>query len=245
MPSKHLRATYRVQVHKDFTLDRVAGLTDYFAELGFSHVYCSPYLSSRPGSLHGYDVVNHSTVDDELGGAAALERLMAALEAKQMGHILDVVPNHMTIAERANEWWWDVLRNGPYSEYATFFDVDWDPPEARLRRKILIPILGDHYGRVLEKGEIKVEEEADEFVVRYYDHVLPVAPDSISYAFAEEGAHDIRRINDDAALLHSLLELQHYRLAYWKTAGKELNYRRFFAINDLAALRVDRDDVFD
>jgi len=218
-------------------------MVDYLAELGITHLYCSPYLQSRPGSTHGYDVVDHSRIDPELGGEGALDAFIEKLRERGMGHILDVVPNHMTIAERANEWWWDVLKRGPYSDYAAFFDIDWDPAEERLRRSILIPILGDHYGRVLEKGEIRLAEEDDEVVVRYYDHVFPVAPDSMSRVLGE-GA-EIQRYNEDQEALHALLESQNYRLAYWRTAGQELNYRRFFAINDLAALRIDHEEVFD
>jgi (1->4)-alpha-D-glucan 1-alpha-D-glucosylmutase len=245
--SPEVRATYRVQLNKNFTLTDAAAIVDYLADLGISHLYCSPYLQSRPGSTHGYDVVDHRRVDPELGGEAALEGLIEKLNARSMGHILDVVPNHMTIAERANEWWWDVLKRGPYSDYAAFFDIDWDPAEDRLRRSILMPILGDHYGRVLEKNEIQLAEEDGETVVRYYDHVLPVAPDSIEKILGPqtEISTALDRFNEDTEALHALLELQHYRLAYWRTAGQELNYRRFFAINDLAALRIDHEEVFD
>ncbi len=247
VPPNVPRATYRVQLHRNFTLDDAAGLVDYLAELGISHLYCSPYLQARPGSKHGYDIVDHRKISDELGGSQAHARLIEQLKQHEMGHILDLVPNHMTITERSNALWWDVLKNGPYSEYAGFFDIDWDPPEARLRRNILIPILGDHYGRVLEKREIQLEHDGGEVVIRYYEHVLPVAPGSIEYAIGEGATTEeaIRRVNEDIDALHSLLELQHYRLAFWKTAGKELNYRRFFAINDLAALRMDNGVVFD
>ncbi len=248
MPAEEqVLATYRVQLRDNFTLRDAAGIVDYLAELGISHLYCSPYLQARPGSTHGYDVVDHRRISADLGGETAHATLVSTLRAHGMGHILDVVPNHMTIAERANEWWWDVLKNGPYSDYATFFDIDWDPPEERLRRNILIPILGDHYGRVLEKGEIRLERVDGELCVRYYEHLLPVSPGAITYIFGDTLDEDegVRRLNEDTEGLHALLELQYYRLAFWQTAGKELNYRRFFAINDLAALRVENPEVFE
>ena len=236
--SPEVRATYRVQLHKDFDLDAAAAIVPYLAELGISHLYCSPYLQSRAGSTHGYDVVDHGRINDELGGAPAHERLVRALNDHDMGHILDVVPNHMTVIDRANEWWWDVLRHGPRSRYAAYFDIDWDPPESKLKRTILIPILGDHYGRVLDAGDITVERDGDEILVRYFEHVLPLDPATL-------GSASLEGVNADTSLLHEVLERQHYRLAYWRTAGEELNYRRFFSINDLAALRMDNPNVFD
>ena len=247
MPTEAVRATYRVQLHRGFDLDAAAGIIDYLSELGISHLYCSPYLQARPGSTHGYDVVDHSKVGVELGGTDALDRMIESLSRQGMGHILDVVPNHMTITERANAWWWDVLKNGPYSDFAGFFDINWDPNEERLRHNILLPILGDHYGRVLDKGEIKLELEDDGLIARYYEHVLPISPGSVGYAFGADVdlSAAVRRANEDTEILHSLLELQYYRIAYWKTAGQELNYRRFFAINDLAALRMENPEVFE
>ncbi|MFP5352546.1 MAG: malto-oligosyltrehalose synthase, partial [Actinomycetota bacterium] len=236
--SPEVRATYRVQLHKGFTLDDAAAIVPYLARLGISHLYCSPYLQARSGSTHGYDVVDQSRVNAELGGQEAHDRLCATLAEHGMGHILDVVPNHMTVTDRANSWWWDVLKHGPDSRYAAYFDIDWDPPEQKLRRTILIPVLGDHYGRVLEAGDIRLESEGDELLVRYYEHVLPLAPGSLGEASTDEA-------NGDVDLLHEVLERQHYRLAFWRAAGQELNYRRFFSINDLAALRMDNPNVFD
>ena len=236
--SPEVRATYRVQLHKGFTLDDAAAIVPYLSKLGISHLYCSPYLQARAGSTHGYDVVDQSKVNVELGGAEAHERLCTVLAEHGMGHILDVVPNHMTVTDRANAWWWDVLKNGPDSRYASYFDIDWDPPEEKLRRTILIPVLGDHYGRVLAAGDIRLELDGGEPMVRYYEHVLPVAPGSL-------GESSIEDANADLDLLHAVLERQHYRLAFWRAAGQELNYRRFFSINDLAALRMDNPNVFD
>ncbi len=236
--SPEVRATYRVQLHKDFGFKEAAEIVPYLAELGISHLYCSPYLQARPGSTHGYDVVDQRKISDELGGADAHRHLCEVLAAHGMGHILDVVPNHMTVTDRANEWWWDVLKFGPGSHFATYFDIDWEPPESKLLRVILIPILGHHYGRVLQSGDLELEREGDEVVVRYFEHVLPIAPGSVE-------VEDLARLNAEPELLHEVLERQHYRLAYWRAAGQELNYRRFFSINDLAALRMDNPDVFD
>jgi (1->4)-alpha-D-glucan 1-alpha-D-glucosylmutase len=227
-------ATYRLQLHKDFTFADAERIADYLWELGVSHLYLSPILQSRPGSHHGYDVTDHSVVNEELGGIDGLRALAAAWPGEI---IVDIVPNHMAVTGGRNRWWWDVLKLGPASDYATYFDIDWDPSEERLKRSILIPILGDHYGRVLEAGELSVELEDDEPVLRYYEHAFPLAPSS--------RPHDLDAINSDPDLLHEILEAQYYRLAYWKVAGQELNYRRFFAINDLAALRIDRPEVFD
>ncbi|MBO0731073.1 MAG: hypothetical protein J2P57_17585, partial [Acidimicrobiaceae bacterium] len=148
-------ATYRVQLTPTWGLDAAAATVSYLARLGVSHLYCSPYLQATPGSTHGYDVVDHSRVNEELGGQDARARLSVALDAAGLGQVLDIVPNHMAISGRRNRWWWDVLRHGRESRYASFFDVAWDPPEAKLRGKILVPILGDHYGRELEAGRLR------------------------------------------------------------------------------------------
>jgi (1->4)-alpha-D-glucan 1-alpha-D-glucosylmutase len=244
--SGRLRATYRVQLQPEFTFDDLAGIVDYLDSLGISHVYCSPYLQAKPGSPHGYDVVDHTSLNQELGGNAAHERMCATLTRHGMGHIYDVVPNHMATAGRLSVWWWDVLKNGPSSSYARYFDIDWDPPERRLRNKILVPILGDHYGRVLEAGDIRLALVDDEIVVRYEDLEVPVAPGSIDQipGAPSDLVEAIDFVNSEPALLHALLEAQNYRLAFWRT-DLELNYRRFFDIDDLAALRVEEPDVFE
>jgi (1->4)-alpha-D-glucan 1-alpha-D-glucosylmutase len=241
------RATYRVQLHAGFTLDDAAGIVDYLDELGISDLYCSPYLQARAGSTHGYDVVNHRRISLELGGEEAHSRMVDALADRSMGHVLDVVPNHMTVAERANRWWWEVLRNGPSSQFAPYFDIDWDPQGEKLDRKVLVPILGDHYGRVLENGELQLALDEGEVVVGYFEHVYPISLASLEgvRGYDEPIKDVITRINNDTEALHALLEQQHYRLALWKTAGYELNYRRFFAINDLVALRMENPLVFD
>jgi (1->4)-alpha-D-glucan 1-alpha-D-glucosylmutase len=239
-------ATYRVQLHGAFTLDDAGQIADYLNELGITYIYCSSYLQAAPGSRHGYDVVDHTRINDELGGPAAHRRMSAVLAGLGMGHILDIVPNHMAIAGRRSAWWWDLLKNGPASNYARFFDIDWDPPERGLAGKILVPVLGDQYGRVLEAGELEVTRDEEEVLVRYHQHEVPIAPGSIDVL---PGAPDdtdeaIAHVNSDPALLHTLLESQHYRLAYWRT-DLELNYRRFFDINELVALRMEEPEVFD
>jgi (1->4)-alpha-D-glucan 1-alpha-D-glucosylmutase len=246
MTRREIRATYRVQLHAGFTFDDAATLAPYLAKLGVSHLYCSPFLQAGPGSMHGYDVLAHDRLNDELGGEAAYERMCSALEAVGIGQILDIVPNHMAISSpQENAWWWDVLKNGPASACAHFFDIDWDPPESKLRQTILMPILGDHYGRVLERGEIRVDASGAEPVVRYFDNVAPLSPASVEKFVGGDAARGAERVNADADLLHELLEAQHYRLSYWRTAMRELDYRRFFDINTLVALRQEHQEVFD
>jgi (1->4)-alpha-D-glucan 1-alpha-D-glucosylmutase len=178
--STDLRATYRVQLHAGFGFADAAAIADYLADLGISHLYCSPYLQAAPGSTHGYDVVNPHQVNKELGGPEAHAQLCATLKEIGLGQVLDIVPNHMAIAGRENPWWWDVLENGPSSRYAGYFDLEWDPPEAKLRNTVLLPVLGDHYGRVLEAGELRLEREEGSFVIHYHDQVFPVSPRSLN-----------------------------------------------------------------
>jgi (1->4)-alpha-D-glucan 1-alpha-D-glucosylmutase len=169
-------ATYRVQLHAGFTFDDAAAVLGYLAALGVSHLYCSPYLQAAKGSTHGYDVVDHGRLNHELGGADGYRRLVGRLDGAGLGQVLDIVPNHMALAGRDNVWWWDVLENGPSSRYARYFDIDWDPPEAKLADTVLMPVLGDHYGRVLEAGELTIERHAGALSVRYYDHEAPLSP---------------------------------------------------------------------
>jgi len=178
--STDLRATYRIQLHAGFGFADAAAIADYLAALGISHLYCSPYLQAAPGSTHGYDVVNPHQVNKELGGPEAHAQLCAKLKENGLGQVLDIVPNHMAILGRENPWWWDVLENGPSSRHAGYFDIEWDPPEAKLRNIVLLPVLGDHYGRVLEAGELCLEREEGSFVIRYHDQVFPVSPRSLN-----------------------------------------------------------------
>jgi len=294
-------STYRLQLHAKFTFDDALAIAGYLSDLGVSHVYSSPYLQAAHGSTHGYDVVDHNRVNDELGGSRGHERFSLELGRVKLGQVLDIVPNHMAIGTRANAQWWDVLGNGPSSKFAEFFDVEWDPPEAKLRNTVLVPVLGDHYGRVLEAGELKIDREGGKFVVRYHEHVYPLAPDSMSalLAAAAEACgnedlafladtlsrlprptwtdraskdrrhrnkeivarqlHDLcehdpavaraidealSKTNADPDALDLVLSQQNYRLAFWRTAGRELGYRRFFDINTLAGLRMEDERVF-
>jgi (1->4)-alpha-D-glucan 1-alpha-D-glucosylmutase len=295
-------ATYRVQLHAGFTFDDAASITDYLHDLGVSHLFCSPYLQAAPGSTHGYDVVDHHHVNVELGGEDGHRRLCDALGRAGLGQVLDVVPNHMAITGRENQWWWDVLENGPSSVYASYFDVDWNPPETKLRNTVLMPILGDHYGRVLEAGQLTVRRDGGSFIVRYFDHELPAAPrsldtllgaaaarvdsaelESIATAFGrlppswatdresvrerhrdkevlkaglarlcEEGPEvaaaidqEVAALNADFDQLDAFLERQNYRLAFWRTGDRELDYRRFFNITSLIGLRIEDPQVFE
>ncbi len=179
-----LRATYRVQVTPTFDLNQAAEIAGYLAALGVSHFYSSPYLQAASGSTHGYDVVNHHQVNEELGGAQARARLVQALDDHNLGQVLDIVPNHMAITGRENPWWWDVLENGPSSQFASYFDVDWDPPEARHSNVVLAPVLGEHYGQALEAGKIQLHYENNDFTIRYSGHEWPVDPRSLSSVLA-------------------------------------------------------------
>lgn len=201
------RCTYRVQLNADFGFDRAAEIADYLTALGVSHLYTSPYLQAGAGSTHGYDVIDHSRVGDELGGAAAHGRMVAALKAHGLGHVIDTVPNHMSIAGKGNRWWWDLLRNGLASRYARFFDVDWDSPEARLRNTVLLPVLADQYGRALERGDITLRRDGggSAFTVHYKDHEFPVDPRSLAgllrVAAAAVGSDRLAFIADTYELL--------------------------------------------
>ena len=210
------RATVRLQFHRGFTFADAEALVPYFARLGVSHLYASPIAVARPGSMHGYDVVDPTTVNPELGGEVALRSLAAVLGAAGLGLIADIVPNHMA-ADPANAWWTDVLRHGRASRYARFFDIDWEADP-----KVLLPILGKPLEETLAAGEIEVGGEE----LRYFSHRLPLAP-------------------GESASLGDVLERQHYRLASWRTAGDCINWRRFFDINELVSLRMDEPAAFD
>ena len=175
------RSTYRWQFHQEFTFEQGAALVSYLDQLGISHCYASPCLQARPGSSHGYDIIDHNKLNPELGGKDAFARLTDALEEHRIGLILDIVPNHMGIMGSENNWWLDVLENGPASIYADFFDIDWNPLKDALRGKVLVPVLGDHYGDVLDRGELKLEFDAERgsFYIRYYEHVFPIDPQQI------------------------------------------------------------------
>jgi len=295
------RSTYRLQLHKGFTFDDAAAIAGYLRRLGISHVYCSPYLQAAPGSTHGYDIVDHQRVNAELGGVEGHERFSTKLGEHDLGQVLDVVPNHMSLG-RENRFWWDVLENGTSSRYASFFDIDWQPQEERLRDKVLVPILDDQYGRVLQAGGIKLTRQGALFQVECAGQTLPVAPptlpvilaraaeyaksDALSFLAASFGRLPapeyvdrrtilarhrdkvvlctllerlcveepktceqidcaVAELNANLDALDDLLNQQNYRLAYWKAADQQLGYRRFFDVNSLVGVRVEREHVFE
>ncbi|MGI8658622.1 MAG: malto-oligosyltrehalose synthase [Candidatus Limnocylindria bacterium] len=231
------RATYRVQLHVGFTFADAIAILPYLHDLGISHLFCSPVLQAAPGSMHGYDVIDHGRVNEELGGEAGWLRLTDAVRERGMGVVLDIVPNHMAISE-GNRWWWDVLTHGRASEFAPFFDIAWDPPESRLRDVILLPVLPDHYGRVLEAGEITLAVRDGAPAVVAAGRAFPLDPATI------DGTVSLEALNVDVDALDALLNRQHYRLAHWRAASRDLGYRRFFDIDDLVGLQVEDERVF-
>jgi len=312
------RATYRLQLNHDFTFKQATEIVPYLSALGISHCYVSPCLKARPGSMHGYDIVDHNSFNPEIGSAEDFDRFVAALHEKGMGLILDIVPNHMGVMGSDNAWWLDVLENGESSIYASFFDIDWNPLKEELHGKILVPVLGDHYGAVLESGDIKLVFHIDrgELDISYFEHRFPIDPreyprvlqycatkpgealgeqnpdflefQSLITAFGhlpERSEISIERIaerNRDKEInkrrlaelcarapviatciqeavdsingdpsnpesfeeLHELIKTQAFRLANWRVASDDINYRRFFDTNDLAGIRMENERVF-
>ncbi|HEX3559209.1 MAG TPA: malto-oligosyltrehalose synthase [Pyrinomonadaceae bacterium] len=309
-------STYRLQFNRDFTFEQARALVEYFRELGITDCYSSPVLKARAGSPHGYDIVDHSQVNPELGGEGALVEFARALREREMGLVVDVVPNHMCIAGSENEWWQDLLENGPSSPFARCFDVDWNPPNPSLKNRVLLPILGEQFGRVLERQELRVSYRDGVFFINYWETQLPVAPRTATHVLrlALEGvrvrleeshphalelesiltalghlpprtetdparlrerrrekavvkrrlsnlvkaSNEVRAAVFDALgklngergrpesfdLLEQLISDQSYRLSFWRVASDEINYRRFFDINELAAVRVEEHPVF-
>ena len=238
------RATYRLQFHRGFTLRRATELVPYLHSLGISHVYASPLLKACPGSTHGYDVCDHSQINPELGTEAELAELVATLRKYDMGLVLDIVPNHMGICGRENAWWWDVLMTGRASPFAEYFDIDWDSPDPRLQGKVLLPVLGDFYGRVLGRRELQLVWEGDEVLLAYHEHRFPIAAGTLTVP-PESIPEFLASLNADLTALDALVQRQHYRLAGWRHGNAELNYRRFFDISTLAGIRVEDPRVFD
>jgi (1->4)-alpha-D-glucan 1-alpha-D-glucosylmutase len=308
-------STYRLQFNREFTFTQARAIVPYLHALGISDCYASPYFQARADSLHGYDITDHNRLNDAIGSRAEYDDWMADLRARKMGQVLDFVPNHMGIGEPQNLWWADVLENGPSSPYAAYFDIDWRPLKSELRDKVLIPILGDQYGRVLERGELKIHYEGGRFSLRYFEHEFPIAPGTYRHVLGialeqlrdhqDEDFHAelqsiltaleylprrsetnsdriaerarekevikrrLERRCQEAPLvqeaiekaltiingtpgdsrsfdaLDALLSDQAYRLAFWRVAAEEINYRRFFDINDLAAIRMELPEVFD
>ena len=312
--SPYPRATMRLQFSTSFPFSAAADLVPDLAAMGISHLYASPILAAREGSTHGYDIVDHNTLNEEFGGRAEFDRLVDALHRYGMGLIIDFVPNHMGVGYNDNAWWLNVLEWGEHSPYAGFFDIDWRSSEQTLRGKVLVPVLGEPYGTILESGQLRLafSREDGGFSVHYYEHRFPVSPrhygpilnevmdtygattdehttaladlsrgfgrlrqgrSAAAQAVAIQRASELKgalaemvREDDDLAAaidtvcaawngtvgdprsfdrLHRLLERQAYRLAYWRLAANEINYRRFFDINDLAAIRMERPAVFE
>ncbi len=223
-PRRPPTATYRLQLRPEFGFDDAAAVLPYLHDLGVSHVYLSPVLQATPGSTHGYDVVDHSRLNEDLGGARGFHRLSDTAQQLGMGVVVDLVPNHMAVPTPAslNSALWSVLRTGPASPYARWFDVDWAAQE----RAMLMPVLGRRIGEVVADGEITLDRDGDQPLLRYFDHVFPVRP----------GTEDLP--------MDELLDRQFYRLAHWRVGDEELNYRRFFDIDTLAGVRVEDEQVF-
>jgi (1->4)-alpha-D-glucan 1-alpha-D-glucosylmutase len=315
VPSRTPLSTYRLQFNSRFTFHDARAIAEYLRRLGIEDCYASSYLAAVPGSPHGYDVADPTRLNPDLGSEQDYGEWIEALHANGMGHLLDLVPNHMGIATSANPWWQDVLENGPSSRFARVFDIEWHPVKAELADKLLIPILGDQYGEVLENQELQLAFERGAFVIRYYDNVLPIAPDTYRLilepkleewlaANAGEDSDELQSIltaaehlpsrsSRDAANaalrarekevvkrrlaaleersapvreliassvrtlngirgqarsfdgLDALLNAQSYRLAHWRVASEEINYRRFFDVNQLAAVRMEDPEVFE
>lgn len=308
-------ATYRLQLHRGFTFAEATRIVPYLRALGITDCYLSPISKAAPGSDHGYDVIDPVVLNPELGGEEEFREFVRTVQAHGMGIVLDVVPNHMGIAKSLNRWWRDVLENGPSARYAGAFDIDWHPIKRELENKVLLPILGDQYGAVLESQEMELAYEDGAFVLRYGDHHLPLAPktwmrilshrlellvaegeqetpvlelqsiltalknfpgsderdpERIAERYREKEivkkrlsalmeqspvirvfvTDNVRIFNGERGrsesfdLLDALLNEQAYRLASWKVASEEINFRRFFDINDLAAIRMEEEAVF-
>src|SRR5581483_8189130 len=245
-----VRATYRLQLRPGFGFAEAAAVVPYLASLGVSHLYLSPPFEAAEGSTHGYDVVDPNRLRAALGGRDAFDAMVAVAHEHGLGVVVDVVPHHMA-ATADNAWWWSVLELGESSPYARHFDIDWNPPSRRLRGTVLLPVLGDHYGRVVDAGELHLERGRDDAIVaRYYDHVAPLSPDTADELWAIAGRRGcpvddvLTEVNADPARVDAILDRQHHRFARWQTAAHELDYRRFFDIDSLVALRSERPDVF-
>ena len=184
-------STYRLQLNKQLTFAEATRFIAYLRRLGISHCYVSPYLKARPGSTHGYDIVDHNELNPEIGSPEDFERFIEELQKNRMGLISDIVPNHMAIMGSDNAWWLDVLENGQASCHAVFFDIDWHPVKKALQNKILLPVLGDHYGNILEQRQLKLVFDADqgEFSVYYYQHRFPVDPQTYPFILSSQHPH--------------------------------------------------------
>jgi (1->4)-alpha-D-glucan 1-alpha-D-glucosylmutase len=241
------RATYRLQFHKGFTFDDAVGIVPYLADLGISHVYASPILTARAGSMHGYDGVDPTAVNPELGGETGFRRLCAALAGRGLGVIADIVPNHLAVGGADNPWWLDVLEKGRDSAFADWFDIDFEGPEPNLQGKVLAPFLGSTYAEALADGSLRLiwDGALSKLAFAYGPHRFPLRPeDYAEVGGADPAAADLMAWNTPARL-HALLERQNFRLALWSVAGDIINWRRFFDISELAGLRMENPQTFD
>src|SRR5437588_1907849 len=241
-------STYRLQFHAGFTFKDASAILFYLRDLGITHVYASPYLKARAGSTHGYDVIDHRQINPEVGTEQDFHDFLGGLKQNGLKQILDIVPNHVGIATNDNAWWNNVLENGRQSKYAEYFDIAWrGSPRPYLHDKVLLPVLGEPYGDALEKGELQVAVENGKAFVTYYDRKFPLAPGTFDTGISKEALAELNGILGEPRSfdrLDELLNRQHYRLAYWRVAADEINYRRFFDVNELAALCMERLDVF-
>lgn len=310
-------STYRLQFNSSFRFTDAAGTIAYLSDLGITDIYASPYFKAQKGSTHGYDIVDPNVLNPEIGTEDEYDAMISQLDFHGMGQILDIVPNHMCISSAENLWWMDVLENGPSSVFVRTFDIDWQPVKKELQEKVLLPILGDQYGTVLERGELRLSLEEGTFFVNYYDTKVPVRPKTYStilnhrieelkemldqdhphhaellsiitaaghlpdYTLTDKDliaerarekevikrrlrelyseSKEIERFIDENVrlfngiqgvpqsfdLLDNLLNDQTYRLAHWRVATEEINYRRFFDVNSFCAVRVEYPEVFD
>lgn len=242
-------ATYRLQFNRDFAFRQADEILDYLDDLGISDIYASPLFEAGPGSTHGYDICRFGSVNPNLGGEKGFERLTANLNKRGMNVLLDVVPNHMS-ATLSNPWWFDVLENGSESAYAGYFDIDWHSKDSELQGKVLLPFLEDHYQKVLESGKLRLVHHGGKFFVAYNDRNFPVNARTLPPRAAEEPSATMRQFNGTNGNagrfeeLNRLIQQQHYRLAYWKTASREINYRRFFDVTEMAAVKMEFPEVF-
>jgi (1->4)-alpha-D-glucan 1-alpha-D-glucosylmutase len=236
-----VRATYRMQFHREFTFAEAAAMASYLAGLGISHLYSSPILTARAGSTHGYDVVDHARINPELGGEDGFRALAAELRKFDIGIILDIVPNHMAVGGADNPYWLDVLEKGRDSPFANMFDIDWEPAQPSLRDKVLVPVLASKTTEALRAGGIPLiwDEALGKYAFAYADHRFPLRKED--YDVVET---DLAAANEPTRL-RALLAQQNFRLAFWRDAGERINWRRFFDISELAALRVEDDGVFE
>lgn len=243
------RATYRLQLNKDFTFAHACAVVPHLADLGISHAYLSPILKARPGSTHGYDTVDHTQINPELGTMADFRALVALLRDHQMGVLLDFVPNHMGVGGAANPLWLDVLKHGPASRYADWFDIDWTPPTQALHGKLLVPFLGKSHAQCVTDGDFELRADQDGLAIwAHGEHKLPLRPETerelLQRFGSREAAIAVLSGPSGRAALEEVMAVQHWRATHYANAGDEINYRRFFVNSDLAGIRVDRPDVF-